>query len=43
MTDTSFQASDTASKDHPYLANGMLIVTAIALAKFLFHCYFNNG
>jgi hypothetical protein len=43
MTATSFQASDTASTDHPCLANGMLIVTAIALAKFLFHCYFNNG
>jgi hypothetical protein len=42
MTDTSFQASDTASKDHPYLANGMLIVIAMALGKFLFHCYFNN-
>jgi 4-amino-4-deoxy-L-arabinose transferase-like glycosyltransferase len=42
MTDPSFRASDTASKNHSYLANGMLIVIAIALGKFLFHCYFNN-
>jgi 4-amino-4-deoxy-L-arabinose transferase-like glycosyltransferase len=42
MTDTSFRASDTASKDHSYLANGMLIPIAMALGKFLFHCYFNN-
>jgi 4-amino-4-deoxy-L-arabinose transferase-like glycosyltransferase len=42
MTDTSFRASDRASKDHSYLANGMLMVIAIALGKFLFHCYFNN-
>jgi dolichyl-phosphate-mannose-protein mannosyltransferase len=42
MTDTSFRLSDPASKDHSYLANGMLIVIAIALGKFLFHCYFNN-
>jgi hypothetical protein len=42
MTDTSFQAPDTACKEHSYLANGMLIVIAIALGKFLFHCYFNN-
>jgi 4-amino-4-deoxy-L-arabinose transferase-like glycosyltransferase len=42
MTDTSFRASDTASKDHSYLTNGMLIVIAIALGKLLFHCYFNN-
>src|SRR5580704_16457321 len=42
MRDTSFRASDTASKNHSYLANGLLIVIAIALGKFLFHCYFNN-
>jgi hypothetical protein len=42
MTDTSFRASHTASKDDSYLANGLLIVIAIALGKFLFHCYFNN-
>jgi hypothetical protein len=42
MTDTSFRASDTASKDDSYLANGLLIVIAIALGKFVFHCYFNN-
>jgi hypothetical protein len=42
MTDTSLRASDSASKDQSFLANGMLIVVAIALGKFLFHCYFNN-
>jgi hypothetical protein len=42
MTDTSFRASDTASKDDSCLTNGLLIVIAIALGKFLFHCYFNN-
>jgi 4-amino-4-deoxy-L-arabinose transferase-like glycosyltransferase len=26
----------------PFLAEGMLIVLAISLAKLLFHCYFNN-
>lgn len=42
MTDTSFRSSETASKHGPFFANGMLIVLAIAFAKFLFHCYFNN-
>jgi hypothetical protein len=42
MTDTSLRASDSAPKDQSFLANGMLIVVAIALGKFLFHCYFNN-
>ncbi len=42
MTDTSLQAPVAESKNRSYLANGMLIVIAIALAKLLFHCYFNN-
>src|ERR1700743_2570754 len=25
-----------------FLANGMLVVLAVSLAKLLFHCYFNN-
>ncbi len=42
MTDTSFQPSAPASENKSFLANGLLIVIAIALGKFLFHCYFNN-
>src|ERR1035438_4282724 len=42
MTDTSFQPSTPAPKTKSLLANGLLIVIAIALGKFLFHCYFNN-
>jgi len=42
MTDTSLQATDPASKERSFLADGMLIVVAVAFAKFLFHCYFNN-
>src|ERR1700685_2443481 len=42
MTDTTLRAADPASKDRSFLADGMLIVIAIALGKFLFHCYFNN-
>jgi 4-amino-4-deoxy-L-arabinose transferase-like glycosyltransferase len=42
MTDASLQAAEPASKEQSFLANGMLIVVAIAFAKFLFHCYFNN-
>jgi 4-amino-4-deoxy-L-arabinose transferase-like glycosyltransferase len=42
MTNNSLRASDPSSKDPSFLANGMLIVVAIALAKFVFHCYFNN-
>src|SRR5271165_7473835 len=42
MTDTPLQPPSSASKSQSFLANGMLIVLAIALAKFLFHCYFNN-
>jgi hypothetical protein len=42
MTDIPVGAHPPASKAQSFLANGMLIVVAIALAKFLFHCYFNN-
>src|SRR5271163_1848149 len=42
MTDTSLRVSAPGSKEQSWLANGMLIVIAIALGKFLFHCYFNN-
>ena len=42
MTDTSLPAPANDSKDQSFLANGMLIVVAIALAKLAFHCYFNN-
>src|SRR5580658_6191765 len=42
MTDTSARTHDPTNKVQTFLANGMLIVIAIALAKFLFHCYFNN-
>jgi 4-amino-4-deoxy-L-arabinose transferase-like glycosyltransferase len=42
MTNTSFRVSAAESKKQSWLANGMLIVVAIAFAKFLFHCYFNN-
>ena len=45
MTDSvsrSTSTISTESKDKSFLANGMLIVVAIAFAKFLFHVYFNN-
>src|SRR5271155_679710 len=42
MNDTSLLLPAPASKDRSFLANGMLIVVAIALGKFIFHCYFNN-
>jgi 4-amino-4-deoxy-L-arabinose transferase-like glycosyltransferase len=42
MTTTSLPVPAPASKHTSYLANGMLVVILIALAKFLFHCYFNN-
>jgi hypothetical protein len=42
MTDTFGRAHDPTNKVQAFLANGMLAVVAIALAKFLFHCYFNN-
>jgi 4-amino-4-deoxy-L-arabinose transferase-like glycosyltransferase len=42
MTATSPQAPAAESKNTFYLANGMVIVVAIALGKFLLHCHFNN-
>ena len=45
MTDNASRSTSTTStesKDKSFLANGMLIVVAIAFAKFLFHVYFNN-
>jgi len=42
MTDTSTQVLAPATKNNSFLANGMLIVIAIAFAKFIFHVYFNN-
>jgi hypothetical protein len=42
MTDTAFRDTTAESKNKSFLANGMLIVIAIAFAKFIFHVYFNN-
>ena len=42
MTKASFQQPSPGSRARSFLANGLLIVVAIALAKFVFHCYFNN-
>ena len=42
MTDTAFRDTATESQNKSFLANGMLIVIAIAFAKFIFHVYFNN-
>ena len=42
MTETSLPAPTSESKEQTFLANGMLIIVGIALAKFAFHCYFNN-
>ena len=42
MTETSLPAPTRGSKDQSFLASGMLIVIAVALAKLAFHCYFNN-
>lgn len=47
MSATSFPSAGSASpgsanNNSSFLANGMLIVIAIALGKFLLHCYFNN-
>ena len=42
MTKPSLPQPMIGSKEQSWLANGMLIVVAIALAKFAFHCYFNN-
>jgi hypothetical protein len=42
MTAASLPTSAPTAKIQSFLANGMLIVVAIAFAKFLFHFYFNN-
>jgi len=42
MTETSLPAPTSESKEQSLLANGMLIVIGIALAKLALHCYFNN-
>jgi hypothetical protein len=42
MTETSLPAPTSESKEQSFLANGMLIVIGIALAKLAFHWYFNN-
>jgi len=42
MTEASLPAPTSGSKDQSFLANGMLIVVGIAMAKLAFHCYFNN-
>src|SRR5271169_1613540 len=42
MTDTSLRTSAPRSKEQTWLANGMAIVWGIALAKLVFHLYFNN-
>jgi 4-amino-4-deoxy-L-arabinose transferase-like glycosyltransferase len=42
MTDTSFQAPTPVSINKSFFTNGMLIVVAIALSKFILHWYFNN-
>src|SRR5436853_6803391 len=35
-------SSDSSGKPRTFFAEGMLIVVAIALAKLVFHCIFNN-
>jgi hypothetical protein len=42
MSDTFHRVPTLASENKTFLANGMLIVVAIALGKFIFHVYFNN-
>src|SRR5690242_21439197 len=42
MTGASFSPPANESKAQSFLANGMLVVVVIALAKFAFHFYFNN-
>ncbi len=42
MSEASFRTTSTESKEQSFLANGMLAVIVIALAKFAFHWYFNN-
>lgn len=42
MTTTTLSSPVHAKQRESLLANGMLIIWAIAFAKFLFHLYFNN-
>ena len=42
MTETFHPSPTSGSKDQSFLANGMLIIVGIALAKLAFHWYFNN-
>lgn len=42
MKDTPDQTAALGSEGQSFLSGGMLVVLFLALAKFLFHCYFNN-
>ncbi|MFY9529714.1 MAG: glycosyltransferase family 39 protein [Candidatus Acidiferrales bacterium] len=42
MTSTAIPLSVSTREKQPFLADGMLIVLAIAFAKFVLHCVFNN-
>src|SRR5277367_5524545 len=42
MASTSTNPHQSDQVRQSFFAGGMLIVLAIALAKLLFHCYFNN-
>jgi len=43
MVTTSPALASTESDRQTFLAGGMVIVLAIALAKLLLHCYFNRS
>jgi hypothetical protein len=43
MVANPLSPADTSRRPGTFLAGGMAVVAAIALAKLLFHCYFNNG
>jgi asparagine N-glycosylation enzyme membrane subunit Stt3 len=42
MAGASLRVSAQESKDQSFFANGMMIVVVIAMAKLVFHWYFNN-
>src|SRR5881296_986295 len=42
MTSTAVPLSASTREKQAFLADGMLIVVAIALAKLVLHCVFNN-
>ncbi len=42
MSSQTLPLTTPAREERPFLAGGMLVVLAIALAKLLFHYYFNN-